>query len=563
MDNFVREIRSHLWIHVAAGLFALVMVLTGGLGFFFMLFRFLLQQDPFGPPLMERLVGVVLLAFFSMLVFSNLIITLTTTYISRETEFLMAFPVRFGSLFAVKLVESCVYSSWAFALLSLPLFAAYGAAKHAPAGFYPAAIVLGIPFLVIPAAVGAMVTMVLSACLPARRARVYAMALLVAALAIAAALVRLMGLRSMIMGAGLEDFSQIMAFLQVGSVPLMPSAWLARGAQAASEGRWGESGYWFLCLSSTAAMAVQLCLWLAPPLYYRGWSLAREAASAGESEGRKGWSPFPLIDRLFSSLSSPVRALLSKDIRTFWRDPAQWSQLVILLGLLTIYIANIRGLTSQTGNLGAFIKHWPTILSFFNIGATCFVLSILTTRFIYPLLSLEGKQYWVIGLAPFPKQKLVWEKWGLCAVATVLAALGLIGLSNLMLGVAPWQAILGTVTSVVLGFGLTSLAVGLGAIFPNFREDNPARIANGLGGTINTLASLAYIAANLALEIPPALRLAVLEEMRGPGAVMDPAVLLRPGIWPYVAAFVVLNTLVIVVPMRVGIRRWMRLEFHL
>lgn len=561
-DNFVREIRSHLWIHLAAGLFAFVMVLVGGLGFFWVLFSFLLAQEPFGVPLMERLVGVVLLAFFSMLIFSNLIITLTTTYISKETEFLMAFPLTFRSLFAVKLAESVIYSSWAFALLSLPLFAAYGMAKHAPLGFYPAAALLAVPFLVIPAALGALVTMVLSACLPARRARAYAVALLVAALAIAAAIVRLMGLRSMILGAGLEDFSQIMAFLQVGTLPLLPNAWLARGLQAASEGQWADTGYWFLCLLSTSLMSVQICLWLAPRLYYRGWSLAKESATSGERD-RRGWSPFPCIDRLFAGLTPPVRALLSKDIRTFWRDPAQWSQLVILLGLLTIYIANIRGLTAQTANLGAFLRHWPTILSFFNIGATCFVLSILTTRFIYPLLSLEGKQYWVVGLAPFPKQKLIWEKWALCAVSTVTCAFVLISFSNTMLRVSPGLMSLGTLTAVILGLGLTSLAVGLGAVFPNFREDNPARIANGLGGTLNTMASLAYIAANLALEIPPALHLAALDATGVLPADIGLRALLLPGVWPYVLGFVAVNALVIVLPMRIGIRRWVNLEFHL
>ncbi len=561
-DNFVREIRSHLWIHLAAAVFAFIMVLAGGLAFFWVLFNFLLAQDPFGPPLMERLVGVVLLAFFSMLVFSNLIITLTTTYISKETEFLMAFPIRFRSLFAVKLAESVIYSSWAFALLSLPLFAAYGGAKHAPVGYYPAAILLGIPFLIIPAAIGALVTMVLSACLPARRARIYAIGLLVAALLIAAAIVRLMGLRSMILGAGLEDFSQIMSFLQVGTLPLMPNSWLARGAQAASEGRWMETGYWFLCLSSTALMAVQICLWLAPHLYYRGWSLAKESGGSSDSE-KTGWSPFTYVDRLFSALTPPVRALISKDVRTFWRDPAQWSQLIILLGLLTIYIANIRGMTSHTANLGAFLQHWPTILSFFNIGATCFVLSILTTRFIYPLLSLEGKQYWVVGLAPFPKQKLIWEKWALCAASTVTCALVLIVFSNTMLRVSPELMLLGTVTAVVLGFGLTSLAVGLGAVFPNFREDNPARIANGLGGTINTMASLGYIAANLAIEIPPTLKLVAREHAGAFTTGSSLPLILQPGIWPYTLAFIILNALVIILPMRIGIRRWVNLEFHL
>ena len=40
---------------------------------------------------------------------------------------------------------------------------------------------------------------------------------------------------------------------------------------------------------------------------------------------------------------------------------------------------------------------------------------------------------------------------------------------------------------------LSGLAVGLGALYPNFDEDNPARIIAGLGGTLSFLLSLAYI----------------------------------------------------------------------
>jgi ABC-2 type transport system permease protein len=562
LDNIVGQVRRHVWIHVIAGLVTLAIVVALGGTFFWFLFRFLTlpQQEPFGRPLMERLLGIVLLAFFSMLVFSNLIITLTTTYISKETEYLITLPIRFPSLFLVKLVESVFYSSWAFALLSLPLVIAYGAAKGAPLPFYPIAFLMGMPFLVIPAALGALVTMLISAYLPARKARLYSLVLLGAALVMTALLVRLMGLRSMIINPGVEDFTRIMQLLNAGSVPLLPNYWLARGMAAASAGGYAEAGYWFLVLLSTALMAVQTCLWLAPSLYYKGWALAKESASPVQATARR--SVFHFLDHLFRPFTPPVRALLSKDLRTFWRDPAQWSQLVILFGLLVIYIANIQGLSKQLRGIDYFIKQWPTILSFFNVGAVCFVLSILTTRFVYPMLSLEGKQYWVVGLAPFPKEKLVWEKYGICLFAALVVALPLMAFSNLMLDVRPLMAWLGLVTVVFLALGLTSLAVGLGAIFPEFREDNPARIANGLGGTVNILLSLFYVVANLALEVPLAFHLTAMLERKGGAQVMLWSEAVIP-VLPLLFGLLVVNAAVICVPIWLGIRNWRRMEFHL
>ena len=50
---------------------------------------------------------------------------------------------------------------------------------------------------------------------------------------------------------------------------------------------------------------------------------------------------------------------------------------------------------------------------------------------------------------------------------------------------------------------LTSLAVGFGTAYPNFTEDNPARIAVGLGGTLNFFASAISVLLLLAAEAWP------------------------------------------------------------
>lgn len=560
LRNALRRIRGYLWIHVGMGMLVLLSLLFGGGALFLAMFNFLRAQEVFGPPLMERLVGVVLLAFFSMLIFSNLIITLTTTYISRDTEFLFSYPIPARSVFGIKLSESIFYSSWAFVLLSLPLFIAYGVSKDAVWWYYPLSLAMGLPFLVIPAAIGAVVTMLVSAWLPARRARVYSIGLVFAAGLLALGIVRLMGLRTLVSRAESDDFTQIMNMLNVGNAPYLPNYWLARGMKAASEGLLTDAAWWGWCLVITAGAALQICMWLAPAIYYRGWVLAREAASATRETNNR-WSPLRLVDALLSPLRPPLRALVSKDMRTFWRDPAQWSQLVILFGLLVIYVANIRGLTGRLSTLEDFFQNWPVFLSFFNLGATCFVICILTTRFIYPMLSLEGRQYWVVGLAPFPKRHLVWEKYLLCVGMTGTLALTLIAFSNSRLELDPALGWIGLVTVMLLCLGLASLAVGLGAIFPDFRQDNPARIANGIGGTTNIIISLAYIGAVLALALPPTLML--MHKIRLGAIGGQPAWETIQAMWPWLAGYLLVHIGAVVIPLVLGIRRWDRLEIHI
>jgi ABC-2 type transport system permease protein len=48
-------------------------------------------------------------------------------------------------------------------------------------------------------------------------------------------------------------------------------------------------------------------------------------------------------------------------------------------------------------------------------------------------------------------------------------------------------------------FTLTALAMGLGALYPNFREDNPTKIVSGFGGTLCLVLSFLYIVGSVTL----------------------------------------------------------------
>ncbi|KPL08202.1 hypothetical protein AMJ85_08640 [candidate division BRC1 bacterium SM23_51] len=551
-DNYLRGIKKHIWVHLAVGLVITSVLLVGGSVLFYWVFDFLLRQEGFGPPLVERLLGMVLMAFFSMLVFSNLIITLTTTYISKEVEFFLSQPLSYRKIFTLKLGESILYSSWAFLVLSFPIFVSFGTARHVDSSFYSGVVLLIIPFTIIPGALGALVTMVLSAYFPARKTRTLSLVLAVIVIVMIVVMVRLVGGRELVTKTGDVDFDRIMGFLTVGAIPFFPNYWLARGTLALADGRWRDFAYWLAMLTSTALMTVQVCLWLIKPLYYRGWSLARESSSQVEIKG--GRSILDRIGALLPVRTPSVRALVVKDMKTFCRDPAQWTQLIILFSLLAIYIASIRNAASESSAIDVLVPKWQMILAFLNMGGTCFILSIFTTRFVYPMLSLEGKQYWIIGLAPIARTRLVWEKYVLSWFVSFVLAESLMVFSNVLLGVEPYIMWLSTVTILIVSFGLTSLSIGLGALTPNFKEDNPARIANGLGGTVCVILSLIYLGAVVALEIPLAAR-AVLQGIPLLEHFFSSTVSLC------LAGLVVINAAVVLLPMHFGLRHWQRIEF--
>src|SRR3954451_7760572 len=107
-----------------------------------------------GPFLAGKLLGVILVGFFSILLLSNVITALSSFFLARDLDLLVAGPVDWLQLYGAKLLETVVHSSWMVVLMAVPLFAVFGVA-YSGGPFFPLVVAaLLIPFLVIPAAVG-------------------------------------------------------------------------------------------------------------------------------------------------------------------------------------------------------------------------------------------------------------------------------------------------------------------------------------------------------------------------------------------------------------------------
>jgi ABC-2 type transport system permease protein len=241
-------------------------------------------------------------------------------------------------------------------------------------------------------------------------------------------------------------------------------------------------------------------------------------------------------------LSPDIRALLVKDARMFWRDTTQWGQTLVLFGLLGVYIINLRHFSQQLTN--AF---WIHLISYLNLGACALNLATLTTRFVYPQFSLEGKRLWIVGMAPLGLVKIVKAKFWLASLAALVVTLGLIGLSCYMLKL-PWHRTIylsGIIT--IMTFTLTALAIGLGALYPNFKEDNPTKIVSGFGGTFCLVLSFVYIAGSVTM-------LAIGSPWGWRGEV---SLRLSAATW---CGFILLSVLIGWMPFRMGLRRVARFE---
>jgi ABC-2 type transport system permease protein len=183
------------------------------------------------------------------------------------------------------------------------------------------------------------------------------------------------------------------------------------------------------------------------------------------------------------------------------------------------------------------------------------LLCAYTGRFIYPMLSLEGRKFWILGLLPMRRERLLWGKFAFAATWALLIAEFLVVFSDLMLGMDAPIIGIHALTVLVLAVGLSGLSVGLGAWMPNFRETDPSKIAVGFGGTLNLVAGLLYILVILALMALPWHVRAILSDALGRPIAAD---------WVWYAALaagLAVGAAAVFLPLRLGARNLRRMEF--
>ena len=195
-----------------------------------------------------------------------------------------------------------------------------------------------------------------------------------------------------------------------------------------------------------------------------------------------------VVEKLMSGLPRNVGAMILKDIRTFLRDPMQWSQALIFFGLLAIYFVNLR-----TFRYHLLPDRWRNTIAFLNVFSVSAVMCSLGSRFVYPQLSLEGQGFWILGLSPMTMKRIVLTKFFLSFVGMLVVSTALMLVSTTMLEAARTAKLAALGLACAVSCAVCGLSTGLGAIFLDLDQRNPAAIVSGFGGTLNLVLSLGFM----------------------------------------------------------------------
>jgi ABC-2 type transport system permease protein len=483
----------------AAGRFAALGII--GLAFWLFIFGVVFRLlgyfrgiPEIGPLLAGKLLGLMLISFFGMLLLSNVISALSTFFLAKDLDLLAAGPVDWLRLYIAKLTETCIHSSWMVALLAIPMFVAYGVAYKGGPLFALVVFATFVPFLVLPTVIGSAITLTLVNAFPARRTKDILSVIAVLAGGGIALLFRLMRPEQLARPEGFRSLVEFIAVLRGPTSPWLPSDWVQSALM--SWLRQEPDILPFFLLWSTAAAFIVLGAMLHRSLYAKGFSKSQES---GER-----WVRDNVFASVLGELLKPFgivrRELVLKEVRLFFRDTTQWSQLILLAVLVIVYVVNVRLLPLHGQGVSFFVSN---LIPFLNLVLAGFVLASIAARFIFPGVSLEGRTLWLLRSSPLKMRELLWSKFWVGTIPLLVFALALVIVTGVLMHVSDFIMIVSIGTITMMTFAIAGLAIAFGTIFPRFDTENAAQIPTSIGGLLFMMAAIVVIGGVITLEARP------------------------------------------------------------
>ena len=457
------------------GLLILVGAYQGGLRGADFLWKLDLSDPRFGVMLLRAILSLSTLFLLTLLFVSSLVSSLNTFYLAKDLRLMLSLPLHPFSFYSARLAEVCFQSGWVILPTFIATLLGVGQGIDASLLFFLSVPLVSAMAILAACALSVLLVTAIACVVPANRLREFS-------LVFNGFLV--VGFYVAIRSARLERYLNPNEFRHLPSALKkfgsdqywLPSQWMTETLISASG--YAEKPDFLPFLFLVILLLAALGLGFSAHLFL--FSKARAKAVVTNTVQIQSRGEF--VVKLFTALGkicgfrSLELAILKKEARSVVRDPQQWTQMFMFVGLFILFGYNFRYLNEL--RLPEFIE----IL--FSLGMTGFILSALSLRFIYPLVSLEGDAFWIIHSAPISATDILRAK----AKASFLAA----EIVALFMAVgASWAlefSMTGTLLNILLVTPVAVLAcllgVGLGGSYPRFTFENPLMIPMSQGGMI-------------------------------------------------------------------------------
>jgi ABC-2 type transport system permease protein len=217
------------------------------------------------------------------------------------------------------------------------VFTAYGLVYRASLAYYFGLVSVIVPYLILAAALGIILTMILVQIFPSQRTRDILLLLSILVVILLLFLFRFTRPERLV---NPDSFSSVVTYFRALSAPTspyLPSSWASEAIWPLLQTSSVSSSFYQGFLWTTAMASVVISTVIALVIYPEGWSRSRETRRLLPG-GIIALVPKNLRPR--NSRRSQTLALMGKDLKFFFRDNTQWSQLLLIFALIVLYLYN-------------------------------------------------------------------------------------------------------------------------------------------------------------------------------------------------------------------------------
>jgi len=462
---------------------------------------YLLEDVKIGIYLLHRFIFIFMFIFFLTVNIGNIVVSYSTFFKTREVSFLLTNPISFTKIFLIKFFDNFFYSSSTLLLIVAAAISAYVSYFGLQWYIIPLTILfLILPFMLIAGTLGAIILLVIlrfATTLGIRKV------LITIASVYAASIILFYIFSSPIelvtkVFAYFPNINLYFGFLENPATKLLPNHWVADALYWISSGKFIAAGWYVYLLILTSIFSLLLSLFLAKMWFYKTWLMFLNLSSE-HSTKKNGSNKKVFSFEKKSSLEPSREALLKRELLLFIREPSQWTHFLIMFFLIIVFVFSISNIDVII--LNAYDIYLKTLIYLIIYLFNVFLIASMSLRFIFPLVSLEGETIWKIRSAPLNYKKLMLTRLFLYFSVIFIIGQILNFVSNFQFSIE--LTLISQLNTAFVTITLASLNFGMGAVFSNYKEKNPIRVASSQGASLTFLITIIYLVFLIILLFAP------------------------------------------------------------
>lgn len=449
----------------------------------------------------SMILDLLLFFLYALLFFSNAVSAIGALFMSADFTILRAAPLTKATIFSGKLLETVASSTWMVVVFGIPGLIAFSTSYNASFLFILSSTLILIPYLLIPAALSMAIVTILAGIIPVSRTKeIFAICGIILLIGFYFILDVIFATANKPLQ-GVEDILYLVEAIRAPNAPWLPSHWVATIMGNILIPTPTPLSPYVISLIGATLVSLSLSYLIFIFLHDRAYSQAQSVKNQAASGSLISLTEYPPFSWIFNQQE---RALLSREISTFLRDFSQSIQLMLILGLCTFYLYNLRILRVVENLPLDSAVWWQSFLIIGNLGMGTFIIAAIATRFVFPSVSLEGKSYWILKSSPVALDSILRAKFKVWYFPISLVGSVLLLSGAMAIQAEPKILLLTATISWLTCISIVGFALGFGSYYANFDWEHSSQLAASFGSLVYMISCILIIILNM---IPLALLL--------------------------------------------------------